>query len=89
MGREPRLLGDDAVGGHVPLPTRLQVKAAISRCAAIVTVMLIWVGALPIAVNPPAQAQALGVQSRSEVGWIASEAVRLICPRLTDRFVGR
>jgi hypothetical protein len=60
MGREPRLLGDDAVGGHVPLPTRLQVKAAISRCAAIVTVMLIWVGALPIAVNPPAQAQVLG-----------------------------
>jgi len=31
----------------------------------------------------------LGVQSRSEVGWIASEAVWLICPRLTDRFVGR
>ena len=27
----------------------------------------------------------LGVQSRSEVGWIASEAVWLICPRLTDR----
>lgn len=31
----------------------------------------------------------LGVQSRSEVGWIACEAVWLICPRLTDRFVGR
>ena len=31
----------------------------------------------------------LVVQSRSEVGWIASEAVWLICPRLTDRFVGR
>jgi diadenosine tetraphosphate (Ap4A) HIT family hydrolase len=31
----------------------------------------------------------LGVQSRSEVGWIASEAVWLICPSLTDRFVGR
>ena len=31
----------------------------------------------------------LGVQSRSEVGWIASEAVWLICPRLTDRLVGR
>jgi len=31
----------------------------------------------------------LAVQSRSEVGWIASEAVWLICPRLTDRLVGR
>ena len=39
--------------------------------------------------TPEPYFRGLGVQSRSEVGWIASEAVWLICLRLTDRFVGR
>lgn len=32
---------------------------------------------------------ALGVQSRGEVGWIASEAVWLVSPSLADGFEGR
>src|SRR5450631_3141674 len=31
----------------------------------------------------------LGVQSRGEVGWIVSEASRVVCPRVADAFVGR
>jgi hypothetical protein len=30
-----------------------------------------------------------GVQSRSEVGWIVSEASRVVCPRVADALVGR
>jgi hypothetical protein len=30
----------------------------------------------------------LVVQSRSEVGWIISEAIRLVCPCVADAFVG-
>ena len=32
---------------------------------------------------------ALGVQSRNEVGWIVSEASRVVGPRVADAFVGR
>src|SRR6516162_5234637 len=31
---------------------------------------------------------ALGVQSRSEVGWIVSESVGLVCPSFADMLVG-
>ena len=31
----------------------------------------------------------LGVQSRNEVGWIVSEASRVVCPRVADAFVRR
>lgn len=31
----------------------------------------------------------LAAQFRSEVGWVVSKAIWLVCPRLTDRFVGR
>ena len=31
---------------------------------------------------------ALGVQSRSEVGWIVSESPRLVCPSFADVLVG-
>jgi uncharacterized protein (DUF2147 family) len=34
-------------------------------------------------------ASGLGVQSRSEVGWIVSEASRVVCPRVADALVGR
>ena len=34
------------------------------------------------------QAAALGVQSRSEVGWIVSESPRLVCPSFADVLVG-
>ena len=38
--------------------------------------------------DPALLGAALGVQSRSEVGWIVSESPRLVCPSFADVLVG-
>jgi len=67
-------------------------RAKFGRVAVATRAMAVW--SLPgrLAARDAQEVRSsmsLAVQSRSEVGWIASEAVWLICPRLTDRLVGR
>jgi hypothetical protein len=75
-------------------PRDLRQEASLGRHRTFAERTRMHVAHKPLRVGDGSQSgsvmpESLTVQSRNEVGWIASEAVWLICPRLTDRFVGR